>query len=175
MNPSRLSAPLWLAVALTACVSTPDLNTTPVAAAAEPHFNPFVFFNGRLVGDGRLNKALSATVPTRVESRGTVSGGVLHLVQQVRMANEKPRTREWIIREVGPDRYTGTLTDAEGPVNGEVVGNQLHLSFVMKKGGLPTDQWLNLSPDGRRAYNVLKVRKFGLNVAALTEDIRKID
>lgn len=116
----------------------------------------------------------SGSRPTLVRSSGQVSGGVLRLTQEVTEGEKRPRMREWLIREVSPGRYAGTLSDAAGPVSGESAGNRLHLSFPMK-GGFAAEQWLTLAPDGRRAWNVLKVRKFGITVAVLGEDIRRLD
>ena len=152
----------------------PDIDATQPPVAAVPQFDVFAFFDGRLEGRGRLAKIASATVPIEVDSTGRIQGGRLHLFQTIREGDKRPRTREWIIRQVAPGRYTGTLTDAEGEVRGEAAGNRLRLRFTMH-GGLPVEQWLTLSPDGRRAYNVLTVRKFGVPVARVAEDIRKRD
>ncbi len=108
----------------------------------------------------------------RVVSDGTVEDGTLHLVQTVQEGGKPPRQRTWTMRETSPGHYRGTLSDARGAVTGEAEGNRLHLSFTMK-GGFPTEQWLTLSPDGHRAHNVMKVRKLGLTVGVLVEDIRK--
>jgi hypothetical protein len=170
----RLLRPLPLLLALAACASAPPLAAPPIPAAAQPRFDALAFFTGRSEGVGRLSKVFSRTVPTHVESSGTVTDGVLHLTQVVREGDKPARTREWAIREDRPGHYSGTLTDAAGAVTGETVGNRLHLAFALKKGGLPVEQWLTLSPDGRRAYNVLTVRKWGLPVAVLSEDIRRI-
>ncbi|HEY7805840.1 MAG TPA: DUF3833 family protein [Croceibacterium sp.] len=167
--------PLLLALAaLSACAGAPRLDAPPIAAAAQPRFDALAFFTGRSEGLGRLSKVFSRTVPTRVESEGRVVGGVLHLTQVVQEGNKPARTREWAIREDRPGHYTGTLTEAAGAVTGETVGNRLHLAFRLKSGGLPVEQWLTLSPDGLRAYNVLTVRKLGVTVAVLSEDIRRI-
>ena len=169
----RCLAPLPLLLVLSACAGAPALPVAPIAAAAAPRFDPLVFFAGRTEGRGRLAKLLSGTSPILVEGRGRMEGGALHLVQTVTLAGKKPSTREWVIRQVRPGAYGGTLTDAEGAVTGETSGNRLHLAFTMK-GGLPVEQWLTLSPDGQRAYNVMTVRKFGVTVAALSEDIRRL-
>lgn len=161
---------LALSLALTGCATTPQGYAPAIAPAASPHFDPLAFFTGELEGKGRLKKAFSGIETTLVESRGAVENGTLRLVQVVREGNKPARTREWTIRQVGPDRYEGTLTDAASPVTIETRGNRLHIAFTMK-GGFPTEQWLTLSPDGSRAHNVLIVRKFGLRVAVLTEDI----
>lgn len=169
-RPFLILAPLALTV--TACVGTPDIAATQPPVAAAPTFDVLRFFEGRLEGQGRLATIFSATVPVEVDSVGRRDGDTLHLVQTIRQGDKPARTRAWIIHQVGPNRYAGTLTDAEGQIRGAVDGNRLRLTFTMK-GGLPVEQWLTLSPDGRRAYNLLTVRKFGIPVARLAEDIRK--
>ena len=167
---------LSLLLALSACASTPQLEAAPIAVAQQPRFDAFAFFTGRTEGKGRLSKVFtgSATTATLVEGEGKVTGGKLHLVQQVYEGEKPMRTREWAIREDRPGHYTGTLSDATSAVTGETDGNRLHLAFTIK-GGLPVEQWLTVSPDGKRAYNLLKVRKWGLTVAVLSEDIRRLD
>ena len=75
---------------------------------------------------------------------------------------------------VGPGRYRGTLTEASGPVTGEVVGNRLTLAFPMR-GGLRVRQWLYLQPGGQVARNRLVVTKLGVPVASLDEVITRLD
>lgn len=132
------------------------------------------FFSGHTLGTGRLKKVLSGTEDTIVHGNGRVEGNTLILDQTVEEGDKPPETRTWRIHQDGPDHLSGTLTDAAGPVTGVVEGNRLHLAFTMK-GGLPTDQWLTLAPDGRSAHNIMVVKKFGLRVAVLDEIIRKTD
>ena len=167
-----LAAPALLALA--ACASTPPIPATAPAPAAQPVFDPLTFFTGKLVGEGRLSKVFSSTVSTLVDSTGHMEGDTLHLVQRVKEGDKPERTREWTMRAVGPGRYRGTLTDAQGPVTVETHGNRLHIAFTMK-GGFPTEQWLTLSADGTRAYNTMKVRKLGVTVAVLSENIRRVE
>ena len=166
--------PLLLAAALTGCVAAPRLAHAPVPAAPGPHFDVMRFFAGRSVGEGRLSRIFSRPEAVRVESSGRVEGGVLHLVQTVRLGARPARIRSWAIREVGPGRYAGALTDAVGEFRAETRGNRLHLRYAMR-GGLAVEQWLTLSPDGRRASNLMRIRALGLVVAILAEDIRRID
>ena len=170
----RVCALLPAAALLAACATLPPIATPPVAQAEQPRFDPLVFFEGRLVGEGRLDTLLSGTVPVRVESAGRVEGGVLRLTQTIHEGDKPPRTREWTMRRAGPGRITGTLTDAEGPVAGTIEGNRLHLSFPMEDG-LQAEQTLTLAPDGRSASNAMKVRMMGVTVAALSETIRKVE
>lgn len=173
-----------LALALAACVSTPE-NPAPLARAEAPRFDPFTFFAGESRGSGTLDKVLSDPVPVTVASRGRIvteaeTGSswavpprrVLVLDQTVTEGDKPPRERQWRLVEVAPGRYEGTLTDAIGPVRGEARGNLLVLEYTME-GSFKVRQELTLAPDGMRADNVLKVSQLGITVAVLAEDIRK--
>ena len=98
--------------------------------------------------------------------------GTIVLVQRVEREGEEPTTREWRIHPTGGGHYEGTLSDAVGPVQGDVVGNRLHLSFTMT-GGFQAEQWLDLLPSGNVALNHMAVRKFGFPVATLEETITR--
>ena len=104
---------------------------------------------------------------------GRVMGdGTLVLDQRVIDGDKPARQREWRIREIGPGRYSGTLSDAIGPVTGIVAGNCLRLTFRMK-GGLSAEQQLWLLANGNTAHNLMTVKKFGLTVAVLDETITR--
>lgn len=147
---------------------------TLLLAAATPTFDPMRFFNGQTRGDGQLKVVLRAHVPISVRGSGRMEGETLVLDQAVTEGTKPPRTRQWRLRRTSTDRYAGTLTDARGPVTGEVDGNRLHLSFTTDKG-IKVQQWLTLAANGRSADNRLEARKFGLKVATLVERITRID
>ena len=157
---------------LTACVAEPRPQAADTAA---PPFPVLRFFEGRTEGRGTLKAAFKSREAISVQSVGRVGADGTLVVQQTITEGRKPaRTREWRIREMSPGRYSGTLTDASGPVSGQVEGNRLHLSLRMK-GGLDAEQWLTLAGAGRSAHNIMVVRKLGVTVAALNETIRKLD
>ena len=159
---------LVIAAALLASVSGP-------AAAAPAPFDPAVFFNGRTQGAGKLKIILRRSVDVRVEGSGHVErDGTLVLAQVVHEGDKPARTRRWRIRETSPGHYAGTLSDAQGPVTGEVTANRLHLAFT-SLDGYANEQWITFAADGRSAHNVLKVHKLGMTVAELDETIRKLD
>ncbi|MEQ5787494.1 DUF3833 family protein [Erythrobacter sp. NFXS35] len=175
---------LALALALAACVSVPE-GYTPVPRAEAPLFDPFTFFAGSSRGEGTLKTAMSDPVPVRVESRGRIvverlresswdapPRRVLVIDQTIREGEKPPRTRQWRIEEIAPNRYAGTLSDAIGPVRGRATGNLLVLEYTMK-GSLPVRQELTLSAGGTRVDNLMTVKQLGVTVAVLTEDIRK--
>lgn len=175
---------LPLALALAACVSAPE-SAAPVVRAETPRFDPFTFFAAESRGTGTLDKVLSDPVPVTVASRGRIvteaeTGSAwavpprraLVLDQTVTEGDKPPRARQWRLVEVALGRYEGTLTDAIGPVRGEVRGNLLVLDYTME-GSFRVHQELTLAPDGMRADNLLKVSQLGITVAVLAEDIRK--
>lgn len=114
-----------------------------------------------------------APVPVHVIGHGTVApDGNLTLVQDVTQGSEPSKQREWQLRRVAPDRYTGTLTDAAGPVIADTAGNRLHIAY-RQKDGLAVEQWLYLQPGGQVALNRMRVSKWGVAVAALAETITR--
>lgn len=160
-------AGLSLAPAAAGCVSTAH----PTEVAASPTFDPITFFAGRTQGTGVLRIALHRPRHALVDGIGHVEGaGTIILDQTVRLGGKAPTDRRWRLTRTAPDHYGGTLSDATGPVTGEVSGDRLHLAFRMK-GGLSAQQWLVLQPGGRSARNVMLVTKIGVPVARLDETI----
>lgn len=159
-----------LALATAACV--PAARVAAPAPLAPP-FSALDFFDGASRGEGQLHIVMSGTARVQVDSVGHREGdGTLVLAQIVRRDGKPETKREWRIRETAPGRYTGTLSDAAGPVIGEADGDRLHLRFAMR-GGLRADQYLYLAPDRRSARNLMRVTKLGIVVACLDETIRK--
>lgn len=162
-----------LGLALGGCASTPA-GVAVVPAAQAPRFDALAFFEGRSEGRGELSKAFSDSVPVRVSSQGVIGAdGALTLTQRIEEGDKEPRTRTWIIRRAGADRYEGTLTDASGPVEGFAQGNQLTLAYPMKDG-FRVRQVLTLAEDGQSASNTLKVSFMGVTVAVLAEQIERV-
>ena len=95
------------------------------------------------------------------------------LIQQVRDGNTPPKERKWIVRQTAPGRFSGTMTEAVGPVHIEQVGDRFRFRFKMK-GGLSAEQWIKPAPNGLAATTRLTVRKLGLTVATSVGTIRKL-
>lgn len=165
MKPNTLP----LALLLAACVAPANL---PRARDA-PVFDPIAFFAGRTEGTGVLKIAFKAPDALRVHGTGRVEAdGALVLDQNVERDGKPSEHREWHITRTARG-YTGTLSDAQGPVQIDVRGSRLHLRYRAKTGGLQVEQWLDLSADSRRADNVLVFTKLGIRVARLSETIRR--
>jgi hypothetical protein len=143
-------------------------------SARDPGFSAQDFFNGRTEGNGELKIIFSRRKAVHVDGTGRIAAeGELILDQVVTEEGTGPRKREWRIREVSQGHYVGRLSDAIGPVVGDVAGQRLHLRFRMEHG-LRADQVLDLSSDRQSVHNRMTVRKFGMVVARLDETIRKV-
>ena len=144
-------------------------------AAPEPVFRAEEFFLGRTEGKGTIKQAFSRRSEMVVQSFGHVDpDGTLILEQRIRRGKNPPDQRQWRITKLAGGRYAGTISDARGPVAGEVQGNCLHLSYTMARGGMRTDQYIYLQAGGRVAINRMTIRKLGLTFATVEETIRKI-
>lgn len=145
-------------------------------AASEPVFRAEEFFLGRTEGKGTIKQAFARRSAMVVQSVGRVDpDGTLVLEQRVRRGENPPDQRQWRIKKLADGRYAGTISDAKGPVTGEVRGNCLHLTYTMTRGGMRTDQYIYLQPGGRVALNRMTIKKLGLTFATVEETIRKIE
>ncbi|MCA1653059.1 MAG: DUF3833 family protein [Sphingomicrobium sp.] len=160
---------LFLPLALAACSADPS-DSAPIGG---PQLDPVAFFTGHAEGRAMLHKLMgkSETVLVHSDGRADGHGGVI-LDQRIEEQGKAPRTRSWHLVPAGRDRFTGTLTDATGPVTAAVTGPRLDIRYPMK-GGLQADQTLTLRADGRTLDNRLTVTKFGVRLARLDEVITK--
>lgn len=157
-------------IALAGCTPAADLRADDGA-----RFDPVAFFAGRSAGEAVLHKLVGKAVPVRVVSRGRRDArGGLVLDQTIREGSKPARQRRWVMRPVGPDRFTGALTDAAGPVDISVAGPRATIRYRMKNG-LGVEQQLALQKDRRTLLNRLSVSKWGIRIAQLDETIRKLD
>lgn len=143
--------------------------------ATAPSMAPERFFVGRTEGVGTVRIMLSGSHGVRVRSRGRMDrSGALMIDQVVEEEGKPARRRIWRLERTGSNRFTGTISDARGPITGEVTGDVLHLRY-RSTDGPSVEQWITLQPDGRTARNRMTFRRFGLTVATLEELIRRVD
>jgi Protein of unknown function (DUF3833) len=137
--------------------------------------SPEAFFVGRTDGQGIIHIMLSGNHGERHRSRGWMDReGALMLEQVVEEEGKPARARRWRLVRAGSNRVTGTISDARGPVSGEVAGNVIHLTYRSSEGPA-VEQWITVHPNGRSAHNRMTFRRFGLVVATLEETIRRVD
>lgn len=155
-----------------ACAATSLMFGSSVPAV--PLKQPLRFFEGRTESVGTIKAMMKTT--HRVESigHGTIDAdGALTLIQQVRDEGEAPHQRVWHIRKVGPTKFAGTMSEAEGPISIEQVGDGYCFRFNIR-GGLAAEQWLIPNRDGNSGLSLLTVRKFGITVARSKATIRRL-
>lgn len=150
------------------------LLSAPAAAMTRIADSPLAFFEGRTVSEGTTKVMLRKPFRARSQGVGRIEpDGSLLLVQQVEEGGEPKKERRWRIRQVAPGSFTGTMSEAVGPVKVDKVGQRFRFRFRMK-GGLAVEQWLTPLADGITARSTLTVRKLGISVATGEALIRRV-
>ena len=145
-------------------------------AAAPPASAPEQFFVGRTEGAGTVQMIMAGSHKVRDVSRGRLDrSGALILEQMVYEEGKPARRRSWRLARAGGNRITGTISDAIGPVTGDITGNVLHLKYQAREASAQVEQWITLHPGGRTASNRMVFKKFGFKAATLETTIRKLD
>lgn len=109
-----------------------------------------------------------------VDSEGrTDKDGSLVLEQVVHEPGKLPRTRYWRMRQMAPDRFEGTLTDAASPVRVDVTKDGIRIRYT-GQDHLNFDQLL-MPVSATEVRDKIRVRRFGITVARFDETIRKLD
>jgi hypothetical protein len=98
---------------------------------------------------------------------------VLLLTQTIHEPGKAPRTRTWRMRKEPAGRYSGTLSDAKGPVRVDVEPAGIRIRYT-DKDNLDFDQRLTATGP-RELRNRMTVKRFGIRVATFDEVIRKLD
>jgi hypothetical protein len=145
-------------------------------ASADPgKLDMLAFFTGRTHAENVMKIALKRPASLVVDSIGGKGDrGDFVLIDTVREEGKPVRERKWVMRQVGPGRFTGALSDAVGPVDVTTSGDSAVIRYTMK-GGLKVEQRLQLQADGKTLSNNVTVRKFGLKFARVQGTIRKMD
>ena len=131
------------------------------------------FFVGRTQGAGTVQVVMSGRHNVGDRGRGWLERGTLVLQQVVEEQGRPARNRTWRLTRAG-NRITGSISDARGPVEGEVNGNVVHLRYRSAEGP-SVEQWIIFHPAGRTARNRMIFRRFGLEVARLEGTIQRLD
>jgi hypothetical protein len=143
--------------------------------ASSVNDDPIRFFEGRTESLGTVRIAMKKPFRSRALGRGQImADGSLDLVQHVEDQGEQPRERRWRIRKVGPGKFTGTMSDARGPVTIEEVDGRYRFRFRME-GNVSVEQWLIPAENWRSAASKVTIRKYGLLVGRSEAVIKKLD
>ena len=143
------------------------------SAPAQSRIDPLRFFEGRTESEGSVKIIMRKPYRTHTVGHGRIEpDGSLSLVQQVNDEGKPPRERRWQIRQVGPHRFVGTMSEASGPVTIDEVGSRYRFRFKIK-GGISVEQWLAPLAGGAAARNSMTIRKLGMTVGTGDGMIRK--
>ena len=144
-------------------------------AADKPKLDMLAFFTGKTHAENVMKVVLKRPVKLTVDSIGGKGDrGDFVLIETVREEGKPERTRKWIMRSDGSNRFTGTLTDATGPVSVVVGGDTATIRYTMK-GGLKVEQRLTLQADGKTLANHVIAKRLGLKFARVDGSVRKLD
>ena len=173
--PSRLSTLLPLAALL---VLSGCSDSMPVSAFAShgPSFDPITFFTGHKTSWGVLeNRSGQPTSIVTTDCQGTAEGpDGLHMVQVLRIGDDKPVTRDWHMRRTAPGRFEATANDMVGNTVGEAAGRAFHWHWTLALSpgnpikNVTLDQWWYLENDGS-LINRTTISKLGYIAAEVTE------
>ncbi len=158
---------------LVLCISVESVSAQTKEKSLE--FTPQNGFSGHSEGNGKLRLFFGKRRPFHVESHGyDQADGTFRLDQTVTFEGQPSKERTWILKPIGQNHFTGTLSDAAGGVTGFTNGSRLQLKYRVK-GPLIMHQTLELLPDGKTIDNVGKITLLGITVGHLHETIKRKD
>jgi len=147
----------------------------PAAADTDPKLDMIGFFTGKTHADNVIKIALHGPHKLIVDSvGGRNKEGEFILIDNVQEEGKPARKRTWAMHPNGANRFTGSLSDAIGPVDVVVAGTSATIRYVMRDGNMKIEQRLSLQPNGTLT-NTVMARKFGLKFATVQGTIRKQD
>jgi hypothetical protein len=151
------------------------LSASSASAADKPKLDMIAFFTGKTHAENVMKVVLKKPVPLIVDSIGGKGDrGDFVLIETVHEGDKPARQRKWIMKQTGPNRFGGTLTDAVGPVDVQIEGDAATIRYTMK-GGLKIEQQLRLQPDGKSLSNHVIAKKLGMKFARVEGIVRKLD
>jgi hypothetical protein len=144
-----------------------------ISAAAEPT-SPIRFFEGRTEMISVVKVAMKRPYQSTAISDGRIlPDGSLVLVQNVHDERRPAQKRYWKVKQVRSGLFTGTMSDAIGPIVAQEIDGNYRFRFKLK-GDLAVEQWLRPLPGGRIAKSNTTVRKFGMTIATSEGTIRRM-
>jgi hypothetical protein len=151
------------------------VGTSSAAAAPDPKLDMIAFFTGRTHADNVIKIAFHGPHKLIVDSTGGHNKeGEFVLIDTIREEGKPLRKRTWVMRAAGENRYTGSLSDAAGPVDVTVAGDSATIRYTMREGHMKIEQRLKLQPDGSLS-NHAAARKLGIKFATVEGTVRKVD
>jgi Protein of unknown function (DUF3833) len=145
----------------------------PAAADPEPQLDMIGFFTGKTHADNVIKIAFHAPHKLIVDSiGGRNKEGEFVLIDTLQEEGKPVRKRTWVMRSDGANHFTGSLSDAIGPVDVTISGGSATISYVMRDGNLKIVQQLKAQRDGSLSNSAV-ARKFGIKFATVSGSVRK--
>jgi len=147
----------------------------PASGTEDSKLDMIDFFTGKTHGENVMKIAFHHPHKLVIDSvGGRNKEGEFVLIDDVREEGKPARKRTWVMHPVTANHFSGSLSDANGPVDVVVSGDSATIRYVMRDGGLKIEQQLQLQHDGTLASHVV-ARKFGMKFAQADGTIRKLD
>ena len=159
------------------CLAIATLALGASSAVADPgqKLDMLDFFTGKTHGDNVMKTAFHRPHKLIVDSVGGHNKeGEFILIDNVQEEGKPARKRVWAMHPAGTNHFTGSLSDAVGPVDVNVSGDTATIRYTMKDGHIAIDQRLQLQRDGSLSNRVV-ARKFGMKFGQVDGTIRKLD
>lgn len=161
--------------ALAALIAAAVPGSASGASGAARIADPLSFFAGETESVSMVKVMMKRPIKSRSIGRGKLMPDhSLDLLQHVEEEGKPPHDRRWRIRQIGPGRFTGTMSEAIGPVTIDEMPKGYRFRFKLD-GNLSVEQWLTPINGGTAARNTITVRKFGFPVAKSEGTIRRIN
>lgn len=148
-------------------------------AGTGPVLDPVRFFAGHVRSWGVMERFGRPIATVATDCVGEADGDTLRMTQTLRIGDEAPQVRRWVMRRTAPGRYEATANDMVGTATGEAAGRAYHWrwTLALPPGGLVRDvtleQWWFLLDDGSM-LNRTHIRKLGFTVAEVTEHFARV-
>lgn len=140
----------------------------------ETKFDALRFFEGKTDSVATIKLMMKRPYKSRGIGNGEIQpDGSLLLVQRIEDEGKAPHDRRWHIREVAPGQFTGTMSEAKGPVTVDEVEGRYRFRFKMK-GNVSVEQWITPLPGGKSAKSKVTIRKMGITVGQSEGTITKL-
>jgi hypothetical protein len=151
------------------------LSASSAAAAPDPALDMIAFFTGRTHADNIIKIAFHGPHKLIVDSVGGHNKeGQFVLIDTIQEEGRPVRKRTWVMRPAGANRYTGSLSDAVGPVDVTVAGDSATIRYTMREGHMKIEQRLKLQPDGSLS-NRAAARKLGIKFATVEGTVHRVE
>ncbi len=146
-----------------------------------PDFDPMKFFTGHTRSWGVIeSRAGEPTTRIVTETWGKIVGGELRMEQDLFIEKKPRQHRSWRMRRIDAHHFEATANDVIGTAKGESRGNLFRWTFTLATK--PGNALFNISmtqrmygqPDEQTMINRDAVRKFGVTIAQVTEQFRRV-